>query len=151
MLNSVIVKFAVHCSGAMVLALAVVCLSPAHAFDPEEFNRLDRTELRAAEDRMSEFVDPATGELRRELRNDEERYVAKRQKRRAERARPSLHRTSETGEAEADEMPWPMTRGTRVRIDQHGQPVFDCAGADALLTSPRPDFRFNASNRRVIQ
>jgi hypothetical protein len=132
--------------------LLTICLllasASGRAFDLETFRSLDPAELRSAEARMDEFLEPGTARLLREPRNASERYLVERQQRLAE----AFNRRGATkARAEGETVQglfWPAARASRLAFDADGRAIIQCQPAQTLLGSTPPDFRAgNASVR----
>lgn len=125
-----------------LLLIGLVWAPRALTFDPEAFNRLDPDELRSAEARMHELIEPGTARQLREARNPAEQYVIARQQRLATamQRRHGQHRHDDGTHTE--QAFWPAARATRAQVDSRGQLVLQCVDASTLLgTTSRPDFR----------
>jgi hypothetical protein len=114
----------------------------ASGFDRAAFERLDPEQLRAAEARVHELLEPGTARLLREPANDAEAYVVARQQRLAEKINrpPQSHHTADG--SLVTEAFWPNARATRVSVDNQGQVQMLCVGAAEMLGHRPPDFRY---------
>jgi len=133
------------------LLLALLAGTPALAFDREAFERLDPTELRAAEDRMHEYLEPGSARLRREPRNAAEAYVVERQQRLAHNIRNATPKADGSGAGAETSLFWAAGRATQVSIGADGQPRFHCVTIAERLGRPLPDFRRPAGERKVAR
>lgn len=127
-----------------VLSLVIVLsAASAHAesFDIETFRQIDSEQLREAEARMDEYIEPGTARLLRKPRNAAERYVVARQTRLAEKfaRRPQWRQLSDG--SEAMELFWPAARATSISVDEHGRIYIQCVSAIERLGRTMPDFR----------
>lgn len=126
-------------------------LSMASGFDREAFERLDPAELRAAEMRVDEFLEPGTARLLREPRNAAEEYVVQRRQRlAAAMERPPVQRTLPDGSIVAEAF-WPTAHATRATVDEHGQIIMSCGRARAILGHTPPDFRHGNDPQEVLR
>jgi hypothetical protein len=133
-----------------LLLIGLVWVPGALAFDREAFSRLDPDELRSAEARMHELIEPGTARQLREARNPAEQYVIARQQRLAEimQRRHGQHRHSDGSRTE--QAFWPAARATRARVDSDGQLTLQCVEATTLLgITSRPDFRLGNHSQSV--
>ncbi|AKS41103.1 hypothetical protein [Wenzhouxiangella marina] len=133
-------------------ALALVFLhSAAFAFDLAAYRALDPAELRAAEARIHELLEPGTARQLREPRNAAERYLVARQQRLAaqlaERPEPIALSNGEQVQA----LFWPLARASRLRVDASGQARIECVPASAELGRELPDFRHGNPPRRPVR
>jgi len=122
------------------LLLLAVCAS-SWAFDLETFRSLDPDELRAAEARMSEFLEPGTARLLREPRNASERYLVQRQQRHARQFNRRAAPTRTAGGEEIQALFWPAARASRVSVGPDGRAQIQCQPAQVLMGRTLPDFR----------
>ncbi len=134
-----------------VMLFAVLFSGLAFAGDLAQFHQLDKSELRAAEAAMHEYLEPGTARLLREPRNQAERYVAKRQQRLARQmSRPTSTETTAQGE-QTMALFWPLARATRAQVDASGRVSFECVHASALLGRQMPDFRLGNNFAGAVQ
>jgi hypothetical protein len=135
---------------AIVLLIGLVWAPGALAFDREAFNRLDPDELRSAEARMHELVEPGTARQLREARNPAEHYVIARQQRLAAAMQRRHGRHRHADGTHTEQAFWPAARATRAQVDSRGQLVLQCVDATTLLGSTgRPDFRLGNHSQSV--
>jgi len=120
--------------------LLAICASSS-AFDLETFRSLDPSQLREAEARMSEFLEPGTARLLREPRNASERYLFQRQQRQAAAFNRRAVPVSQGNGEKAQAMFWPAARASRVRIGPDGRAHIQCQPAQVLIGRTPPDFR----------
>jgi hypothetical protein len=137
------------------LVFALLACSPAAAFDREAFEKLDPAELRAAEDRMHEYLEPGSARLLREPRNAAEAYVVERQQRLARAIEqsmknPSAARTAADGSWVSPGF-WPAARATQLRVDADGRVRYHCVSVVERLGRQVPDFRRPTSERKVAR
>lgn len=125
---------------ALLLA-ASFTTAQAEPFDIEAFGQLNPDELRQAEDRMDEYLEPGTARLLRQPRNAAERYVVARQTRLAEQIAASAQSRQLHDGTEVVESFWPAARATRVHVDEHGRVQLKCVSAIERLGRTLPDFR----------
>jgi hypothetical protein len=125
---------------ALLLA-AFFTTAQAEPFDIEHFRQLDPNELRQAEDRMDEYLEPGTARLLRQPRNAAERYVVARQTRLAEQITASPQSRQLHDGTEVVKSFWPAARATRVHVDEHGRVQLECIPAIERLGRTLPDFR----------
>lgn len=140
---------------APLLLLTGVVLAPqlvqATGFDHEAFERLDPVELRAAEKRAHEFLEPGTARLLRAPQNAAEDYVARRQQRlAAAMQRQPVQHILPDGSI-ATQAFWPTARATRARVDDQGRIVMSCVHASAILGHTPPDFRLGNQVQEVVR
>lgn len=124
----------------LTIVLLVACTS-SRAFDLETFQSLDPNELRAAEARMSEFLEPGTARLLREPRNASERYLVERQQRHARQFNRRALPTRLDGGEQVQALFWPAARASRVTVGPDGRAQIQCQPAQVLLGQVLPDFR----------
>ncbi len=132
------------------LLLLVACAS-SWAFDLETFSSLDPEELRAAEARMSEFLEPGTARLLREPRNASERYLVQRQQRHARQFNRRAAPMRMAGGEEIQALFWPAARASRVSIGSDGRAHIQCQPAQVLLGRVPPDFRAGNPSVRPVR
>ncbi|MEN1727299.1 MAG: hypothetical protein AAGJ52_02555 [Pseudomonadota bacterium] len=121
------------------------------ASDLTEFFALDRAELRAAESKINELLEPGTARLLREPLNDAERYVVRRQQRlAAELNQRSAPIDLASGE-QVQPLFWPVARASQVITGADGRAQFRCVTASAVLGRELPDFRAGNGNRGAVQ
>ena len=132
--------------GARTFVLALVLATStsfayAEPFDIEAFRQIDPEQLRQAEARMDEYIEPGTARLLRQPRNAAERYVVARQTRLAEKfaERPQWRQLPDG--TETVELFWPAARATRIEVDEQGQIHLQCVSAIERLGGTVPDFR----------
>jgi len=121
------------------------------AFDLETFRSLDHDELRAAEARMSEFLEPGTARVVREPRNASERYLVERQQRRAAEFNRRAAATTRSDTGQVQRMFWPAARASLVVIGSDGQARIQCQPAHVLLGRTLPDFRAGNPTARLVR
>lgn len=134
-------------------ALLAMVAAPAlgSGFDHAAFERLDPEQLRAAEARVHELLEPGTARLLREPVNDAEAYVVARQQRLAERINRPLQSQRSADGSLVTEAFWPNARATRVSVDNQGQIQMLCVGAAEMLGHRPPDFRYGNLPREQRQ
>ena len=131
-----------------LLLFSLGCTGLAWSSDLDEYRRLDPVELRAAEARMSDYLEPGTARLLRAPENAAERYVVRRQQRLAAdlQARPAPQRLASGEQVQA--LFWPLARASRARLGEDGRYRVECVSAAALLGRALPDFRQGNPDRR---
>ena len=124
----------------LILA-ASIAMAHAESFDIETFRQIDPEQLRLAEERMDEYIEPGTTRLLRQPENAAERYVVARQTRLAEKfaVRPQWRQLPDG--TEVMDVFWPAARATSISVDEHGQVYFQCLPAIERLGGEIADFR----------
>lgn len=139
----------------MTFLVFLLACSPASAFDRAAFEKLDPAELRAAEDRMHEYLEPGSARLLREPRNAAEAYVVQRQQRLARAIQQSSqHRAAIPNASDGSRVRpafWPAARATQVSKGPDGQLEFHCVPVVERLGRQLPDFRQPANERKVAR
>lgn len=130
---------------------ALLSCSSAAAFDRQAFEKLDPVELRAAEDRMHEYLEPGSARLLREPRNAAEAYVVERQQRLARNIRNATPKADGSDAGDETSLFWAAGRATQVSIGADGQPRFHCVSIAERLGRTLPDFRRPAGERRLAR
>jgi len=153
---TVSVRSAAHRRRPVVfLIFVLLACSPAAAFDREAFAKLDPAELRAAEDRMHEYLEPGSARLLREPRNAAESYVVERQQQLADNLAQARRRATVAAEAmdgtRVAPYFWLAGRATQVTRGPDGQPRFHCVSVAERLGRTVPDFRRPAAERKVAR
>ena len=146
----------IHCPRLVaVVVLALLACTPALAFDREAFEKLDPAELRAAEDRMHEYLEPGSARLKREPRNAAEAYVVARQQRLArsieQASRQATGHRMESDGSNGVSLFWPAARATQLRVDADGRVSVHCVSVVERLGRQLPDFRQPPSERKVAR
>jgi len=139
----------------VLLLTGTVLLAPQLAmttgFDREAFERLDPAELRAAEKRSHEFLEPGTARLLRAPQNPAEDYVARRQQRLAAAMQHQPMQRAQPDGSIATQAFWPTARATRATVDEQGRVVLSCVHASAMLGHTPPDFRLGNQPQEVVR
>jgi hypothetical protein len=110
-----------------LLLAAILAPAAVAAADPTRYLTFDTQDLRAAEARLSELVEPGSDRVLREPLTEIERYVVERQLRlHAEFTRRAVETRHADGSI-VTEHPATTTTGMRVYTGEHGQPLLECA------------------------
>lgn len=123
----------------------------ASGFDQAAYERLDRDQLRAAEARLSELVEPGTARALREPANAAEAYVIARQQRLAEAMARRQEAVSLASGGQAQPIFWPIARATRITVGPNGQLTAECVSASRMLGQAQPDFRDGNQPREIVR
>lgn len=134
-------KHPMSLSKLLLTTLVLLACSGAWALDLATFRSLDPNELRAAEARMSEFIEPGTGRALREPRNASERYLVQRQQRHAEEFNRRAATATRADGEQIEPLFWPAARASRVTIGPDGRARIQCQPAQVVLGRALPDFR----------
>lgn len=134
---------------AMLLGLGGTAM--ASGFDQAAFERLDRGELRAAEARLSELVEPGTARALRAPANEAEAYVIARQQRLAAAMERRHEAVTLASGVKAQQVFWPIARATRITVGSDGQLKAECVSASSLLGHTQPDFRDGNQALEVVR
>jgi hypothetical protein len=135
----------------LMIALAMAGTALASGFDREAFERLDPTELRAAEARIHELLEPGTARLLREPANPAEAYVVQRQQRLARLMNERQPRQVHADNSATVQAFWPTARATRAMVNSHGAVELRCVDAAVMLGHQTPDFRLGNAPREVTR
>ncbi len=135
----------------LVCGLALLTTSKAAASVLATFKSLDHEELRAAEARISEYLEAGTARLLRAPENAAERYVVARQQRLAAELEQQSAAINLADGEQVQGLFWPLARASQLGIGPDGRARIECMSAQVLLGRELPDFRSGNGERRPVQ